>query len=153
MANDTFVYVIYIRTSADKLWQALIEPEFTRAYWYGCHQESDWTKGSAWRLLAPDGRTTDSGEVLDIERPRRLVLSWRNELLEEFRQEGHSRATFDLEPNDDVVKLTVTHEIGIDGSKLIEAVAGGWPSILSSLKSLLEGGVALANTRHWPKGL
>src|SRR5215475_10378289 len=123
MANDTFVYVIYIRTSADKLWEALIEPEFTRAYWYGCHQESDWTKGSAWRL----------------------VLSWRNELLEEFRQEGHSRATFDLEPNDDVVKLTVTHEIGIDGSKLIEAVAGGWPSILSSLKSLLEGGVALAN--------
>jgi uncharacterized protein YndB with AHSA1/START domain len=153
MANDTFVYVIYIRTTAEKLWDALREPEFTRAYWYGCHQESEWRKGASWRLVAPDGRATDTGEIIEIEPPRRLIVSWRNELMGNLRQEGHSRATFVLEPAEDAVKLTVTHEIAMSGSKLIEAVAGGWPRILSSLKSLLESGSALESTRRWPQGM
>jgi hypothetical protein len=66
---------------------------------------------------------------------------------------GYSRATFELEKQDDAVKLTVTHEINKQGSKFIQGVSGGWPSILSSLKSLLETGESLAATRHWPKGL
>jgi uncharacterized protein YndB with AHSA1/START domain len=94
-----------------------------------------------------DGRVADTGEVLEIDPPRRLVLSWRNEFRPELKAEGYSRATFDIAFAGDMVKLTVTHEIDKEGSKFIEAVSGGWPSILSSLKSLLETGKAL---ERWP---
>ena len=153
MADNRFVYVTYIRTTPEKLWDALTKPEFTRAYWYGCHHESKWEKGAEWRLFAPDHRLTDSGEILEIDPPRRLVVSWRNELLAELRAEGYSRCTFEIEATDDSVKLTVIHEIDTPKSKLIEGVSGGWPTILSSLKSLLETGTPLETTRHWPKGL
>jgi uncharacterized protein YndB with AHSA1/START domain len=99
--------------------------------------------------MIPDGRVADSGEVLEIDRPRRLVLSWRNEFTE-MKTEGYSRATFDLEPVGESVKLTVTHEMDRDGSKFIAAVSKGWPHILASLKSLLETGTALAETARWP---
>ena len=151
MSSDRFVYVTYIRTTADKLWDALLRPEFTRRYWYDCRHESTWEKGAEWRLIAPDGRVTDRGQVLEIDRPRRLVLSWRNELF--AAAEGHSSCTFEVEPAGDVVKLTVIHEIDGPKSKLIEAVSGGWPTVLSSLKSLLETGESLEMTRHWPEGL
>ena len=153
MADDKFVYVTFIRTTAEKLWDALIKPEFTRLYWCECHQECAWEQGSAWRLFAPDGRLTDSGEVLEIDPPRRLVLSWRNEFQPQMRMEGYSRATFELEPAGDAIKLTVTHEIDVPGSKLIEGVSGGWPAILASLKSLLETGEPLEVTRKWPEGM
>ena len=153
MGNDRFVYVTYIRTTPEKLWAALIEPEFTRKYWAGTWQDSNWEPGSPWRLMIPDGRVGDSGEVLEIEPPRRLVLSWRNEFMPELRAEGYSRATFELEKQGDAVKLTVTHEIEKPGSKFIEAVSGGWPMILASLKSLLETGESLEETRRWPEGL
>ena len=147
-----FVYVTFIRTTPEKLWDALIEPEFTRRYWCGCYQESSWKPGSAWKLMIPDGRVGDSGEVVEIDRPRKLVVTWRNEFQPEMREEGHSRATFLLEPVEESVKLTVTHEIDKPGSKLIEAVSNGWPSLLASLKSLLETGEPLSHTRSWPKG-
>jgi uncharacterized protein YndB with AHSA1/START domain len=152
MAESRFVYVTYIRTTPEKLWDALIEPEFTRRYWCGCYQESSWKPGSAWKLMIPDGRVGDSGEVVEIDRPRKLVVTWRNEFQPEMREEGHSRATFLLEPVEESVKLTVTHEIDKPGSKLIEAVSNGWPSLLASLKSLLETGEPLSHTRNWPKG-
>jgi len=153
MADSRFVYVTYIRTTPEKLWQALLEPEFTRQYWVGTWQESDWKPGAAWRLMIPDGRVGDSGEILEIEPERRLVLSWRNEFKPELRAEGYSRATFELEKQGESVKLTVIHEIDKTGSKLIEMVSGGWPLILASLKSLLETGESLEETRRWPKGL
>jgi uncharacterized protein YndB with AHSA1/START domain len=103
--------------------------------------------------MIPDGRVGDSGEVLEVDRPRRLVLKWRNEFRPELRAEGYSRCVFDLEPRGDMVKLTVTHEIDLLNSKFIEAVSNGWPAILSSVKSLLETGGALEATKHWPKGL
>ena len=118
-------------------------PEFTRRYWFGMSFEGEWKKGSAWSMKFPDGRLADSGEVLEADRPRRLVLSWRNEWKEELKDEGTSRATFAIEPAGASVKLTVTHEIDRDGSKFIEAVSGGWPGVLASLKSLLETGTAL----------
>jgi uncharacterized protein YndB with AHSA1/START domain len=90
-----------------------------------------------------DGRVADAGEVLEIDPPKRLVLKWRNEFRPELHDEGFSRATFELEHLDGVVKLTVIHEIDVPGSKFIEAVSAGWPAILSSLKSLLETGEAL----------
>jgi uncharacterized protein YndB with AHSA1/START domain len=153
MADSRFVYVTYIRTTPQKLWQALMDPEFTRRYWCETRQESEWKPGSEWRIVAPDGRVADTGEVLEIDPPRRLVLAWRNELFPEARAEGHSRMTITLEPQGDSVKLTLVHEMDKPDSKLIESVSGGWPAILASLKSLLETGEELALTRRWPEGI
>lgn len=153
MAESRFVYVTYIRTTADKLWRALIEPEFTKQYWVETWQESEWKAGASWKLMLPDGRVGDAGEVLEIDPPRRLVLSWRNEFVPDMRDEGYSRATFELEPQGDMVKLTLVHEMDRPDSKLIDAVAHGWPMNLASLKSLLETGESLEATRHWPKGM
>lgn len=151
MSDDRFVYVTYIRTTPDKLWEALTTPEFTRRYWFGVSMKSDWTLGASWKLMFEDGRIADAGEVLEIDPPRRLVLSWRHEWRPELHAEGFAKATFDLEPREELVKLTVVHEIDRQGSKLIEAVSGGWPMILSSLKSLLETGVAHPRAGLAPK--
>ena len=148
MASSRFVYVTYIRTTPEKLWRALLDPEFTRQYWVATWQESEWKPGSSWRIMIPDGRVADSGEVLEIEPNRRLVLKWRNEFRPELREEGYSRMTYELEQKGDSVKLTVIHEMDRPESKFIEAVTGGWPHILASLKSLLETGEPLAETRH-----
>lgn len=142
-----FVYVTYIRTTPEKLWEALTQPEFTSKYWGGVTHQSAWKPGAPWKLVFPDGQVADTGEVLEIERPRRLVLAWRNEFLQELREEGPSRCTIEIEPQGDSVKLTILHEIEAPRSKFIEAVSGGWPKILSSLKSLLETGQPLEVAR------
>jgi uncharacterized protein YndB with AHSA1/START domain len=103
--------------------------------------------------MIPDGRVGDSGEILEIDPGRRLVVSWRNEFMPELRAEGYSRMTWELEPMDDVVKLTLIHEMERPGSKLIDAVSSGWPMILASVKSLLETGEPLEQTRRWPEGV
>ena len=153
MADSRFVYVTYIRTTPEKLWRALIEPEFTRQFWCETRQECEWKPGASWRLMIPDGRVADSGEVLEIEPGRRLVLKWRNEFIPEMRADGDSRLTYELEQQGEAVKLTLIHEIDKSGSKLIEAVSRGWPHILASLKSLLETGESLEATRRWPEGM
>lgn len=153
MAESRFVYATDIRTTPEELWRALIEPEFTRQYWFGTWKESDWAPGSPWRLMIPDGRVGHSGEVIEIEPGRRLVLSWRSEFQPELHSEGYSRVTFELEPQGETVKLTVIHEIGLPDSKLIKTLSHGWPRLLASLKSLLETGESLAETRRWPAGL
>jgi uncharacterized protein YndB with AHSA1/START domain len=151
MKKDQFVYVTYIRTTPEKLWKALIEPEFTRKFWVNTTQESEWKPGATWKILMPDGRVADSGEVLEIESPRRLVLKWRNEFRPELKGEGYSRLTYQLEKEGKSVKLTVIHEMEKEGSKFIQAVSNGWPHILASLKSLLETGESLEETREWPR--
>ena len=153
MADSRFVYVTYIRTTPEKLWQALIEPEFTRQYWVGTWQESDWKPGASWRIMIPDGRIGDSGEILEVEPHRRLVIKWRNEFKPELRAEGYSRLIYELEPRGESVKLTLTHEMDLPDSKLIEGVSNGWPNVLASLKSLLETGESLVETRQWPAGV
>jgi uncharacterized protein YndB with AHSA1/START domain len=149
MKTEQFVYVTYIRTTPEKLWKALTEPEFTRQCWFNTTQESKWKPGASWKILTPDGSVTDSGEVLEIEPNSRLVLKWRNEFKPELKAEGYSRLTYQLEKEGKSVKLTVIHQIEKEGSKLIEAVSNGWPHILSSLKSLLETGESLEETREW----
>lgn len=149
MSKPKFVYVTYIRTTPEKLWNALTEPEFTRKYWCDTYQKSDWKKGATWQIIVPDGSIADSGEVIEIEPYKRLVLSWRNEFRPELRAEGYSKMTYDLEQVGDTVKLTVTHDIDQPDSKFIQAVSGGWPHILASLKSLLETGEPLAGTTQW----
>jgi uncharacterized protein YndB with AHSA1/START domain len=153
MAESRFVYVTFIRTTPEKLWHALIEPEFTRQFWGETWQESEWKPGASWRLMIPDGRVGDSGEILEIEPGRRLVLRWRNEFRPELHAEGDSRMSYEIEKQGDVVKLTVIHEMDKPGSKLIDKVSSGWPMILASLKSLLETGESLEASRRWPKGL
>lgn len=76
MAESEFVYVTYIRTTPEKLWRALTEPEFTRKFWVATAQECDWKVGSTWKLVVPDGRVADTGEVVAIDPPRKLVLTW-----------------------------------------------------------------------------
>ncbi|WP_435018203.1 SRPBCC family protein [Tundrisphaera sp. TA3] len=153
MSESRFAYVTYIRTTPEKLWRALLEPEFTRQFWCETWQDSEWKPGASWRLMAPDGRMADEGEILEIEPGRRLVLTWRHQLSDEMREEGHSRMTCELEPVGESVKLSILHEIDRPGSKLIESVSEGWPHLLASLKSLLETGEPLAETRLWPEGL
>jgi len=151
-SKPKFVYVTYIRSTPEKVWQALTDPAFTRQFWYGAYQECDWTVGSPWKLMIPDGRVADSGEVLESAPPNRLVLSWRNEFIE-MREEGYSRMTYDIAAQGELTKLSVTHEMDRNESKLIAAVSGGWPMILASLKSLLETGASFAETRRWPEGM
>lgn len=152
MAESQFVYVTYIRTTPEKLWRALTDPAFIRQYWCGIGAESEWTAGSPWKLVIPDGRVADSGEIVEAEPGRRLVIKWRNEFRPELREEGYSRCTFTLEPVGQSVKLTVTHEMDRPESKFVQAVSNGWPHILASLKSLLETGESLEETRTWPEG-
>ena len=149
MSKSTFVYVTFIRTAPERLWSALTSPEFMRQYWFGMHCESDWKPGSPWRLIFTDGRVADQGEIVEAHPPKRLVIKWRNEWKEELKAEGYSLCTFEIEPVADATpeatKLSVTHSMERPESKVIQAVSGGWPKILSNLKSLLEtGAVVLA---------
>ena len=138
--RSSFVYVSFIRTTPEKLWEALTDPVFTREYWFGTSVESTWKKGAPWKLVGGDGDVTDTGEILEIDRPRRMVIRWQNVWKPELEAEGPSRCTIELEPAKGAVKLTITHEIDRADSKLITAVSGGWPAVISNLKSLLETG-------------
>ncbi len=138
--RSQFIYVTIIRTTPEKLWQALTDPEFIRQYWYGVNIECAWTKGAPWKILFPDGRLADAGEILEIDPPRKIVIAWQNEWNPEMKAEGPSRCTIDLQPLDGAVKLTITHELNRSHSKFIEGVSQGWPYTLSNLKSLLETG-------------
>ncbi|MFZ2031154.1 MAG: SRPBCC family protein [Vitreimonas sp.] len=146
MANDTtrFVYVTYIRTTPEKLWAALTQPEFTKQYWFGVTMKSGWKAGADWQMMYDDGRVMDAGSIVEADAPRRLVIKWRNEWKPEFKAEGYSRCTMEIEQTADSVKLSVTHEMDVANSGFInEGVSNGWPKILSNLKSLLETGSVL----------
>ena len=153
MADSRFVYVIYIRTTAEKLWDALRDPEFTRQYWAETYQISEWRLGAPWKLMIKDGRVADQGEILEIDPPKKLVISWKSQFLPELTAEGFSKLTLTLEPEGESIKLTVVHEMAREKSKLIDSVSNGWPHILSSLKTLLETGESLVETRRWPEGM
>ncbi len=148
MAKSTFVYVTYIRTTPEKLWSALTRREFQEQYWFGMHCECLWTAGSPWKLMTSDGRVMDAGEIVEALPPKRLVIRWTNQK-PELKPEGASLCTMELEPANSAVKLSITHTIEREPSKLIEAVSGGWPKVLSNLKSLLETG-AIALQENFP---
>jgi uncharacterized protein YndB with AHSA1/START domain len=147
--RSTFVYVTFIRTTPEKLWEALTDSKFIRQYWFGSTVECGWKKGSPWKLIGSDGNLTDTGEILEIDPPRRMVIRWQNEWKPELKAEGPGRCTFELEPVGSAVKLSITHQIDRPESKLITAVSGGWPRVLSNLKSLVETGeIAITEAQH-----
>jgi uncharacterized protein YndB with AHSA1/START domain len=114
--------------------------EFMQQYWFGMRCESEWQAGSAWKLVSGGGEVLDAGEIVQAEPPRRLVIRWQHQSRPELKAEGYSLCTIELEPSGAAVKLSITHSIEREPSKLIEAVSGGWPKIISNLKSLLETG-------------
>ncbi|MDB5977004.1 MAG: hypothetical protein JWR07_3764 [Nevskia sp.] len=141
MAKSTFVYVTYIRTTPEKLWSALTDDvEFMKQYWFGVYCESRWTTGSSWKMVQNDGQVSDAGEIVEAKPPRRLVIRWLHQSKPELKAEGESLCTMELEPSGTAVKLSIIHTIERDPSKFIAAVSGGWPKIISNLKSLLESG-------------
>jgi uncharacterized protein YndB with AHSA1/START domain len=146
MPRSSFVYVTYIRTTPEKLWSALTDDtEFMKQYWFGVHGESAWTAGSPWKMVHPDGRILDAGEIVEAEAPRRLVIRWQHQDKPELKAEGPSVCTMELEPVGSTVKLSITHTIEREPSNLIMAVSGGWPKVISNLKSLVETGSAALN--------
>jgi uncharacterized protein YndB with AHSA1/START domain len=149
-AKSSFVYVTYIRTTSETLWSALTTADFIQKYWLGIHVEADWKIGGVWKLSFPDGRVADAGEIVAFDPGKRFSIRWRNEFRPELKAEGWSLCTMEIEPAaGDTVKLIVTHSIERAGSKLIEAVSGGWPQILSNLKSLLETGAIILPPRKF----
>jgi uncharacterized protein YndB with AHSA1/START domain len=146
MARSTFVYVSYIRTTQEKMWSALTDAQFMKQYWFGMHCESRWTAGSSWKLVSGDNQILDAGEIVEADAPRRLLIRWQHQNNPELKAEGESQCTMELESTGTAVKLSITHTIECEPSKLIAAVSGGWPKILSNLKSLMEtGAVVLAS--------
>jgi uncharacterized protein YndB with AHSA1/START domain len=144
MTRSTFVYVTYIRTTPEKLWSALTDAQFMKQYWFGMHCESSWTAGSPWKLVSGDGEIYDAGEIVEAEPPKRMVIRWQHQKNPELKADGASLCTMELEQDGKAVKLSITHTVEREPSKLIEAVSGGWPKVISNLKSLLEtGAVAL----------
>jgi len=139
MHKPEFVYVTYIETTPEKLWEALTDGDFTERYWFGARLKSDWKVGSTFEMLRSDGTVSDAGKVVEVDRPRRLAYTFINQS-DKYRNEFPALATFVLEPYGKLVKLTLTHEGFAEGSKFFNGVSKGWPAILSSLKSILETG-------------
>lgn len=136
MKNPKQVYSTFIRSTPKKTWDAISNPKFTRQYWGGMANVSDWKRGSDWQHLNPDNELWITGKVVECVPTKRLVLTWADpDNLKDI-----SRVTFEIEKIEDLVSLTVTHDNFKAGSKMAGKVAWGWPRVLSSLKSFLETG-------------
>jgi uncharacterized protein YndB with AHSA1/START domain len=140
------VYEIYIKTTPERLWQAITEPELRAKYSFGVAVHSDWTAGSRHHARTTDATVSPGveiadGENLEVDPPRRLVQTFRALWSEEVKAEGYSRVTWEIEPVGDSCRLTVTHDqLRADVNA---ELYGGWPMILSGLKTLLETGEML----------
>lgn len=145
MTRETisFVYVTYIASTPEKVFEAITRPELARRYW-GHENVSDWKPGAKWEhVRANDERTVELvGEVVETSPPTRLVITWAN-ASQAADPDAYSRVTFDIEPYDDMVRLTVSHDELQAGSGMANGVQKGWPVVLSSLKSFLETGRGL----------
>lgn len=135
-----FVYVTYIRSTPEKVFEAITRPEIARRYW-GHENVSDWQPGSAWQhVRANEQRSVELvGEVVEIAPPTRLVMTWAN-ASQAADPASYSRVSFDLVEYESMVRLTVTHDELQAGSGMARGIQQGWPAVLSSLKSLLETG-------------
>ncbi|MEJ6790697.1 SRPBCC family protein [Brevundimonas sp. BR2-1] len=141
--TTSFVYVTYIVSTPEKVFEAITRPDIARRYW-GHENVSDWKPGSKWQhVRANDERTVELvGEVVESSPPSRLVITWANES-QASDPDAYSRVTFEIEPYEEMVRLTVSHDDLVVGSGMANGVTKGWPIVLSSLKSLLETGQGL----------
>ncbi|MEV0131094.1 metalloregulator ArsR/SmtB family transcription factor [Dactylosporangium sp. NPDC050688] len=132
-AIPTYVYVTYIKATAEQVWHALTDADLTAAYW-GHANVSDWQVGSTWEHRRADGSgiVDETGTVLEVDPPRRLVFTFG----------GEATVTFTVESDQDIVRLTVTHE-RLATQEDLDAISLGWPAVLANLKSLLETGSPL----------
>ena len=136
------VFEIYIRTTPDRLWEAITDPQIRAKYNFGAGVQSDWQPGSRLELSSPSGGILlAEGKVLEVDRPRRLVHTMTALWGDDVRSEGESRVTWDIEPIGDSCRLTVTHDQLREGAN--DQLYGGWPMILSGLKTWLETGELL----------
>ncbi len=146
------VYIFFIRSTPQRVWDALTKSEFTTKFFFGRSVESDWKQGSPWKMLMPDGKLDVFGEVLVSDPPRRLQLTWAVDWIEDPDPPRPVIITYDIEPAGDAVKLTMTqHADSPIARKYVDAGTTGWAVILSSLKSLLETGESLAIKVEPPK--
>jgi uncharacterized protein YndB with AHSA1/START domain len=147
------VFEIYIKTTPERLWEAITDSEMRRKYFFGVGVSSDWRRGSRYECVHPlSPAAVFEGENLEVDPPRRLVQSFRALFSEDVKREGTTRLTWEIEPVGDSCRLTLTHDQLREDAKV--AIYGGWPQVLSGLKTLLETGASL--TTHgsllWAKG-
>ncbi|HJW11517.1 MAG TPA: SRPBCC family protein [Albitalea sp.] len=152
MTKPSFVYVTYIATTAEKVWQAFVDTDVMRQYWYAPHEHcgghvnvSDWKPGSRWehRSVESPERVDMVGRVVESDPPRRLVYTWARPA-DADDETKHSRVAIDIEPHGDgLIRLTVTHQDLERDPQMLMGISGGWPKVLSNLKTLLETGRAL----------
>jgi uncharacterized protein YndB with AHSA1/START domain len=145
MNKPSFVYVIYIASTAEKVFAALTDADMSERYWVGNRAVSDWKVGAPFVLKRKREGGDVTGKVLEVDPPRRLAYSFHPHH-DELESEGPSRVTFELEPQEDQVKLTIVHDGFEPGSRVFEQISRGWPLVLSSLKSLIENGRVLRAT-------
>jgi uncharacterized protein YndB with AHSA1/START domain len=139
------VYQVFIKATAEQIWDAITQPEFTEKYFYGARADYELRAGGRYRSLSADGDLLTDGEVIEASPPHKLVHTWRSLWSPEQADEESSRLTWEIEPNEaGVCKLTVVHDQLEGAPKTAESVAGGWMFILSGLKTLLETGKPLA---------
>ncbi len=139
---DTQVYEVFIRTTPQKLWQALTDGEVTKKYFFGETIHSDWKPGSEWYSTGPNGSRDVEGTVIEADAPRRLVVTWRVLYNPELSKEL-SRVTYLIEKRGEVCKLTATHELSEAPKTAKEVSKDGWTTVLSGLKTLLETGESM----------
>jgi uncharacterized protein YndB with AHSA1/START domain len=135
------VFEIYIKTTPERLWEAITDGEMRKKYSFGVGTESDWTEGSEYRSGVPGVIDIAEGENLEVDAPRRLVQSFKALWSEDVEREGTSRVTWEIEPVGDSCRLAVTHDQL--GEEANSELYGGWPMILSGIKTLLETGEQL----------
>jgi uncharacterized protein YndB with AHSA1/START domain len=139
MSKPSFIYVIYIASTAERVFEALTDAKISQRYWTGNRVESDWKVGSAFALKLKREGQDITGQILEVDPPRRLAYTFQPQH-GGLEDEKHSRVTFTLEQQKDQVKLTLSHDDFEPGSKVFESISQGWPLVLSSLKSLMETG-------------
>ncbi len=140
MQTPKHIYVTIIKTSPEKLWAALTDPQQTPLYYYGSRLVSDLTPGAEFNYVAPDNQLMVSGKVLEARAPNRLVVSFTGNWDPAMQGDAPSRVTYEIEQQGDCCKLTVTHDDFAGETPTYQIVGGGWPGILSGLKTLLETG-------------
>jgi uncharacterized protein YndB with AHSA1/START domain len=144
MEAPKYVYEIYIQTTPEKLWQAIIDPEFTHRYFHETRVLSDWKPGSSIVYRQDDGKNAIEGKIIEFAPPRRLVHTFHFERHDEGQHDAPTRVTWEITPMGDVCRLTLTHDDFAGETPTYRTISdGGWAPIIDSLKTLLETGKAM----------